>query len=88
MATRGVGYFDGKGNYFRTPDEATLSDLAGLLGRMGEGDSLAPGIARILFDKRDEIESVFRSHDDMTGASVAQVDSSNVRPISTARQMS
>lgn len=65
MAIRGIGYFDSKGHYFKTPDEATLSDLAGLLGRMGDGDSLAPGIAKILFDKRDEIEEVFRDHDEM-----------------------
>lgn len=65
MAVRGIGYFDSKGQYFRTPQEATLSDLAGLLGRMGEGDSLAPGIAKILFEKRREIEHIFRDHDDM-----------------------
>ncbi len=65
MANRGVGFFDSKGQFFRTPQEATLSDLAGILGRMGDGDSLAPGIAKILFDKRREIEHIFRDHDDM-----------------------
>jgi hypothetical protein len=65
MAVRGIGYFDSKGQYFKTPQEATLSDLAALLGRMGDGDSLAPGIAKILYDKRRELEHVFRDHDDM-----------------------
>ncbi len=77
MAIRGVAYFDTKGHYFRTPEEATLSDISGLLGRMGEGDSLAPGIARILFDKRSEIEAIFRSHDEMTASECAH-ESSNV----------
>ena len=63
MAVRGVGYFDSKGHFYRTPDEATLSDLAALLGRMGDGDSLAPGIAKILFEKRREIEHLFHEHD-------------------------
>lgn len=72
MAVRGIGYFDGRGQYFKTPQEATLSDLAALLGRMGDGDSLAPGIAKILFDKRRELEHVFRDHDEMvSGAAVA-----------------
>jgi hypothetical protein len=65
MANRGVGFFDSKGQFFRTPQEATQSDLAAMLGRMGDGDSLAPGIAKILLDKRREIEHIFRDHDDM-----------------------
>lgn len=79
MAIRGVGYFDSRGHFFKTPDEATLSDLAALLGRMGEGDSLAPGIAKILFDKRDEIESIFCDHDVMMRSGLGEsTDESNV----------
>jgi hypothetical protein len=99
MANRGVGFFDSKGQYFKTAQEATMSDIAALLGRMGEGDSLAPGIAKILFDKRREIEHIFRDHDDMvqgglidpTGAQRverrAAVDpaTSNVTPINPAK---
>ncbi len=65
MAVRGVGYFDGKGVFHKHPEEATISDLAGILGRVGEGDSLAPGIAKILLEKRREIEHIFADHDAM-----------------------
>jgi hypothetical protein len=65
MAVRGIGYFDGKGMFFKHPEEATISDLAGVLGRVGEGDSLAPGIAKILLEKRREIEHIFADHDAM-----------------------
>jgi hypothetical protein len=65
MAMRGIGFFDAKGHYFKTPEEATLSDLASVLGRVGEGDSLAPGIAKTLLDKRHEIEKIFADHSDM-----------------------
>jgi hypothetical protein len=65
MANCGTAYFDSKGNYFKTPEEATVSDLAGILGRVGDGDSLAPGIAHILLQKRDEIERIFADHDVM-----------------------
>jgi hypothetical protein len=65
MAICGTAYFDSKGHYFKTPEEATVSDLAGLLGRVGDGDSLAPGIAHILLQKRQEIEQIFADHDKM-----------------------
>ena len=68
MAVRGIGFFDAKGSYFRTPDEATLSDLSSLLGKIGEGDSLAPGIAKILLQRRREIEHIFADHDRMMTA--------------------
>jgi hypothetical protein len=65
MAMSGVGFFDVKGQYFKSPEDATLSDLAALLGRVGEGDSLAPGIAKILLLKRREVEKIFADHDAM-----------------------
>ncbi len=65
MAVRGFGYFDGKGVFFKHPEEATISDLAGVLGRVGEGDSLASGIAKILLEKRREVEHIFADHDAM-----------------------
>lgn len=93
MANRGVGFFDSKGQFFRTPQEATLSDLANMLGRMGDGDSLAPGIAKILFDKRRDLEHIFRDHDDMLQGRATDAQSraddtaktSNVTPINPAK---
>ena len=70
MAVRGYGYFDSRGQFFKHPDEATISDLAAMLGRVGEGDSLAPGIAKILLEKRREIEHVFADHDAMVQGGV------------------
>ncbi|MFM9852672.1 MAG: hypothetical protein ACKVOJ_07710 [Sphingomonadaceae bacterium] len=65
MAMSGLGFFDVKGQYFKSPEDATLSDLAALLGRVGEGDSLAPGIAKILLLKRRDVEKIFADHDAM-----------------------
>jgi hypothetical protein len=72
MAHSGTGYFDSKGQYFKSPEEATMSDLAGLLGRVGEGDSLAPGIANILLEKRADVERIFADHDAMLTVEAAQ----------------
>lgn len=63
MARSGTGYFDRKGNFFKSPRDATASDLAALLGQIGDGESLAPGIAHMLLERRDKIEALFAEHD-------------------------
>ena len=65
MARKGTGYFDRKGHFFKTPREATASDIAALLGQIGEGESLAPGIAQTLLERRNDIEKLFAEHDEM-----------------------
>lgn len=65
MAHTGTGFFDRKGNFFKTAREATASDLAALLGKIGDGESLAPGIANMLLERRSEIERLFFEHDQM-----------------------
>ena len=65
VAHTGTGFFDRKGNFFKTARDATVSDLAGLLGKIGEGESLAPGIANMLLERRAEIEQLFAEHDVM-----------------------
>jgi hypothetical protein len=76
MAHSGTGYFDKKGQYHKTPEEATISDLAGILGRVGDGESLAPGIAQMLLLKRDEIEQIFADHDQMLRAAMLTMQQS------------
>ena len=65
MARIGRGYFDRKGHFFKTPRDATVSDLAAVLGQIGDGESLAPGIAHTLLERRAEIEALFADHDVM-----------------------
>ena len=52
MARKGTGFFDAKGHFFKSPEEATVSDLASILGKIGDGESLAPEIACTLLDRR------------------------------------
>lgn len=76
MAHKGVGFFDGRGHFFKTPDEATISDLSAILGRIGDGESLAPGIAQTLLSRRADLERLFVEHDEMVaglGANVAKL---------------
>ena len=58
MASTGVIFFDKNQQMFKTPQEATRSDLAAVLGQVGEGESLATGVAQKLLDNRAEIEEI------------------------------
>lgn len=85
MAHKGIGYFDSRGHFFKTPEDATLSDLSMLLGRIGEGDSLAPGIAAMLLERRSDIERIFAEHDELKAeqaAAKADRPASNLRVLS------
>lgn len=76
MARKGIGFFDTRGHFFKSPEDATVSDIAALLGKVGEGESLAPGIAHILMRRRDEIERLFAEHDAMMADYTAMIDTS------------
>ena len=68
MAKLGTALFDANGTVHKTPEAATESDIAAVLGKVGEGESLAPGIARTILQKRAEIEALFAEHDKMMKA--------------------
>ena len=89
MAHKGIGFFDNRGHFFKAPEDATCSDLAMLLGRIGEGDSLAPGIATLLLDRRADIEQIFADHDAMkveqTTILAAVAGTDNVTPLNGKR---
>ena len=76
MARKGIGFFDTKGHFFKSPEEATISDIASLLGKVGDGESLAPGIAHILLRRRDDLEKLFAEHDQMMADYAAIIDKS------------
>ncbi|MFM5923048.1 MAG: hypothetical protein ACKOPG_02525 [Novosphingobium sp.] len=90
MAQKGIGYFDSRGHFFKSPEEATASDIAVLLGKIGEGESLAPGIANLLLDKRVELERLFAEHDELKieqelARQAAIERSGNVTPLANSR---
>ena len=76
MARKGIGFFDGKGHFHKSPEDATVSDIAALLGKVGDGESLAPGIAHILLRRREDLEKLFAEHDAMMADYAALIDKS------------
>ena len=81
MAHIGNGYFDKRGHFFKSPEEATVSDIAAILGRIGDGESLAPGIAQMLLDRRADIEEIFVQHDIMVQRNRDDAAADNVTPL-------
>ena len=65
MAIECTAYRDDKGGLHPTPEKATLADLAGVLGRVGEEGGMTAGVAKLLFGKPAVIERVFAEHDRM-----------------------
>lgn len=85
MAHMGIGFFDSRKHFYKSPEEATQSDLAALLGRIGDGDSLAPGIATRLLEKREELERIFAEHDQLKADQAnAAVQPAKVIPLNGA----
>ena len=59
MAKAVQSYTDNAGKRFDTAEDATISDIATLLGRLGSDPGMTDGIARKLLEKRSELEAIF-----------------------------
>jgi len=68
MARAGTGFFDNSGNFFKSADDATVSDLAAFFARLGEGEEAAYLAARIVLERRGEIAKVLAEHDALVSA--------------------
>lgn len=68
MAKIGQTCFDNKGESHASPELATISDLVALFGRMNGPEGMADGVARLILERRKEIEQAFAEHDAMVTA--------------------
>ena len=74
MATECIAYRDNRGELHATAERATLADLASVLGRVGEDGGMTNGVAKLILDKREDIERMFAEHDAMmSNASSAEM---------------
>lgn len=48
-------WLDSKGHLHPTKDAALYAEIERLLGHLGSGESLAPGIARLMVEKRETL---------------------------------
>ena len=63
MASQCTAFRDSKGGLHASLEKATLEDLAGVLGRVGEEGGMTAEVAKLIFDRRMEIERIFAEHD-------------------------
>jgi len=72
MAKVANAYADNCGVLHTTPHDAAVADLTTVLGRIGAEAGITAGLARMIIEKRPEIETVFadldlmRAHDERT----------------------
>ncbi|GFE77646.1 hypothetical protein [Novosphingobium sp. TCA1] len=81
MATECTAYRDSKGTLHSSLEKATLEDLAAVLGRVGDEGGMTSGVARMIFDKRSEIERVFAEHDALVKSAAGREPFGSIRNI-------
>jgi len=74
MATMIEAYKDGRGHLHLDPASAIVADIAASLGRVGDEGGLTQGVARLILEKRSEIESAFADFDKLQRRSVTLFD--------------
>ena len=65
MAKAIEAYRDERGNLHDTPTSAIVADIAAALGRVGDEGGLTNGVAKLILDKRSEIEQAFADFDQL-----------------------
>ena len=89
MAISIEAYRDDRGNVHDTPSEAVIADIAAALGRVGDEGGLTNGVAKLILDKRPQIEKAFRDYDRLMSQQrdiVGSVDEPNVHHLPPARE--
>lgn len=65
MAKIATTFEDNQGEQHKTPEAAALADLTIILGRIGAESGLTAGLAKVILDKRPDIERVYGEFDAM-----------------------
>ena len=65
MAKTIEAYRDERGNLHDTATSAVVADIAAALGRVGDEGGLTNGVAKLILEKRSEIERAFADFDQL-----------------------
>jgi hypothetical protein len=63
MAKLAFAFADNSGALHANPEDAALADLSAVLGRIGAESGITNGLAKMILEKRSEIEQVFADLD-------------------------
>ena len=73
MARAIEAYQDDRGNLHDSPTSAIIADIAAALGRVGDEGGLTNGVAKLILEKRSEIEQAFADFDSLGGVPFSEV---------------
>jgi hypothetical protein len=73
MARAIEAYQDERGNLHDSPTSAIVADIAAALGRVGDEGGLTNGVAKLILEKRSEIERAFADLDSLDPEATSQV---------------
>lgn len=73
MARAIEAYQDERGNLHDSPTSAIVADIAAALGRVGDEGGLTNGVAKLILEKRCEIERAFADLDALDQQAMSQV---------------
>jgi hypothetical protein len=65
MAQAIQAFRDERGHLYNSPDTAVVADIAAALGRVGDEGGLTNGVAKLILEKRKEIEKAFADLDSL-----------------------
>ena len=65
MAKLAPSYIDNFGQVHPSAEAAVISDIAAVLGRLSADAGIAGGVAKMIVEKRPEIEAAYRDLDAM-----------------------
>ncbi len=84
MAKAIEAYQDGRGNLHDSATSAIVADIAAALGRVGDEGGLTNGVAKLILEKRSEIEQAFADFDSLHRGQASRVIDHPTRQTVTA----
>lgn len=74
MAKAIQAFRDERGHLYDSPDTAVVADIAAVLGRVGDEGGLTSGVAKLILEKRKEIEKAFADLDSLIASQTRPVE--------------
>lgn len=84
MAKVVPAFADNRGMVHTSAEQAVLSDIETVLGRIGADAGITSGLAQKILEKRTEIEAAFADYDALTASAAIAVSEPSERDVTAA----
>ena len=90
MANSIQAFQDDRGRLHLSANDAVIADIATALGRVGDEGGLTDGVARLIFERRAQIERAFADYDRLSsnilGTANGRERATKIAPIALVEQ--